>query len=59
MDIHEVVRRLIIYLSATLVAALAGLHDSKIPYRWAKPGGPTPNADAESRQLGAALREKL
>ncbi|ASK65608.1 hypothetical protein CFK39_06900 [Brachybacterium avium] len=47
MDIHEVVRRMNSHLGATLVAALAGSRDSKLPYRWAK--DTTPNAQAEAR----------
>ena len=47
MDIHEVVRRLNSHLGATLVAALAGSRDSKLPYRWAKET--TPNTEAEAR----------
>jgi hypothetical protein len=49
MDVHELVRRLNSHLGATLVAALAGVRDSKLPYRWAKPDGPTPNGEAEAR----------
>lgn len=49
MDIHELVRRLNSHLGATLVAALSGVRDSKLPYRWAKPDGPTPNPEAEER----------
>jgi hypothetical protein len=48
-----VVRRLNGHLGATLVAALAGVRDAKLPYRWAKPDGPTPNADAEVRLVAA------
>lgn len=47
LDIHEVVRRLNSHLGATVVAALAGSRDSKLPYRWAK--DTTPNAKAEER----------
>lgn len=47
MDVHEVVRRLNSHLGATLVAALAGSRDSKLPYRWAKTT--TPNDRAEAR----------
>lgn len=49
MDIHELVRRLNSHLGATLVAALAGVRDSKLPYRWARPDGPTPSTEAEER----------
>lgn len=47
MDIHEVVRRMNSHVGATLVAALAGSRDSKLPYRWAKSA--TPNDQAEAR----------
>ena len=49
LDIHEIVQRLNTRLGATLVAALAGSRDSKAPYRWAKPEGPTPRPNAEDR----------
>jgi len=49
MDIHELVRRLNSHLGATLVATMAGVRDSKLPYRWAKLDGPTPNPEAEHR----------
>lgn len=47
LDIHEVVRRLNSHLGATMVAALAGSRDSKLPYKWAK--GTTPNDLAQDR----------
>ncbi len=49
LNIHELVQRLNSHLGATVVAALAGVRDSKLPYRWAKPDGPTPNAGAVDR----------
>lgn len=49
LDIHTIVRRLNAHLGATVVAALSGSRDSKLPYRWAKPDGPTPNPKAEER----------
>ncbi len=49
LDIHEVVRRLNAHLGATLVAALSGSKDRKLPYRWAKTDGPTPGPDFERR----------
>jgi hypothetical protein len=49
LNIHELVQRLNSYLGATVVAALSGVRDSKLPYRWAKPDGPTPNAGAVDR----------
>jgi len=41
MDIHEVARQLHSHLGPTLVAALAGTPDRKLPIRWAKSDGPT------------------
>lgn len=58
MDVHELVRRLNSHLGATLVAALAGVRDSKLPYRWAKMDGPAPGTAAEER-LRAAHRAWL
>lgn len=49
LDIHEVVRRLNAHLGATLVAALAGSKDRKLPHRWAKSDGPLPGPDFERR----------
>lgn len=49
MDIREVVRRLACHLGVTLVAALAGVRDSRLPYRWAEPDGPTPSMEADAR----------
>lgn len=47
LDIHEVVRRLNSHMGATMVAALAGSRDSKLPYKWAK--STVPNAEAQQR----------
>jgi hypothetical protein len=55
LDIHQLVARMNGHLGATAVAALAGVRDSKLPYRWAKADGPTPNAEATKR-LHAAHR---
>ncbi|MHB1475468.1 MAG: hypothetical protein ACYCV4_17960 [Dermatophilaceae bacterium] len=49
MDIHEVVRQLNTHLGPTLIAALAGTRDRKLPIRWAKPDGPTPGTDYQRR----------
>ena len=57
MDIHEVARQLNSHLGATLVAALAGTPDHKLPIRWAKSDGPTPGP-AHSRQLQLAHRAR-
>lgn len=53
LETDELVRRLNSHLGATVVAALAGVRDSKLPYRWAKPDGPTPNAAARARLMMA------
>ena len=58
LDIHELVARLNGHLGATAVAALAGVRDSKLPYRWAKPTGPTPSPEAR-RRLQSAHRAWL
>lgn len=47
LDIHEVVRRLNSHVGATMVAALSGSRDSKLPYKWAK--STVPNAEAQER----------
>lgn len=49
MDIHDVVRELNAALGPTLVAALSGSKDRKLPIRWAKPDGPEPRSDAARR----------
>lgn len=49
LDIHEVVRQLNTHLGPTLVAALAGTRDRKLPIRWAKLAGPTPGTDYQRR----------
>lgn len=54
-DVHEVTRQLTVHLGPTLVAALAGTPDRKLPIRWARPDGPTPG-DAYQRRLQVAHR---
>lgn len=49
LDIHEVVRRLNSHLGATMVAALSGSRDSKLPYKWAKTTVPNDNAEQRIR----------
>lgn len=53
MNIHEVVRELNASLGPTLVAALSGSKDRKLPIRWAKPDGPEPRMDAARRLMFA------
>lgn len=50
-DIHEVARDLTEGLGPTLVAALAGSKDRKLPSKWAKPDGPEPRAEFQRRLL--------
>lgn len=49
LDIHELVRRLNTHLGPTLVAALAGAKDRKLPHRWAKPDGVEPGPAFQKR----------
>lgn len=49
MDIHEVARQLNQHLGASLVAAMVGTPDRKLPIKWAKTNGPTPGADYSRR----------
>jgi hypothetical protein len=49
MDIHDIVRELNAALGPTVVAALSGSKDRKLPIRWAKADGPAPRTDATRR----------
>lgn len=49
LDIREITRRLNGSLGGTLVASLSGSKDAKLPYRWAKDGGPAPKNEAVRR----------
>jgi hypothetical protein len=51
MSIHEVVRQLNAGLGPTLVAALTGSKDRKLPIRWAHSDGPEPGPDFRRRLL--------
>ncbi|MGV2900500.1 hypothetical protein ACNPM4_02400 [Microbacterium sp. AGC62] len=53
MDIHQIVRELNSVLGPTLVAALVGSADRKLPIRWAKSDGPEPRPEAANRLLFA------
>jgi hypothetical protein len=56
LDIHEVAARMTAHLGPTLVAALSGTKDPKLPIRWAKAAGPRPGHDFERRlRLGHRL----
>lgn len=53
MDIHQIAAALVRGLGPTLVAAMTGTKDRKLPSKWAKPDGPTPSARFARRlQLG-------
>ncbi|WP_431839417.1 hypothetical protein [Gordonia hongkongensis] len=49
MDTPELVRQLNSHLGPTLVAALAGVRDKKLPHKWAKADGPVPRDEALAR----------
>ena len=51
MSIHEVVRQLNAALGPTLVAALTGSKDRRLPIRWAHADGPEPGPDFRRRLL--------
>jgi len=55
LDEHELARRLVMHLGATLVAVLAGVRDAKLPHKWAKSDGPTPRPES-LRRLQTAHR---
>ena len=48
-DIRSVVRALLKFLGPTLVAALTGVRDSKLPGGWAREDGPRPSPTVERR----------
>ena len=56
MDIHDIVRELNAVLGPTLVAALSGSKDRKLPNRWAKADGPEPR-DVFANRLQFAHRQ--
>ena len=53
LDSHQLVAELNTHLGPTLVAALAGVRDSKASIGWAKKDGPTPRAATYERLLMA------
>lgn len=55
LDIHELTRQLTTHLGPTLVAALAGTPDRRLPIRWARVDGTTPGP-AYQRRLQVAHR---
>lgn len=56
MSIHQIVRDLNAALGPTIVAAIAGSKDRKLPFRWAKEHGPEPRTNA-ARRLTFAHRQ--
>lgn len=53
MDLHQIAKELVGGLGPTLVAALTGTKDRKLPTKWSKVDGPTPSDDFARRlQLG-------
>lgn len=50
---HELVRQLLKHLGPSLVATLANVRDSKLPYKWAKVDGPEPRDEAYKRLMAA------
>ncbi len=59
LGLRETVRRLNTSLGATLVAALAGVKDTKLPHKWVKEGGPQPRAEAIRRLTFAYTQWQL
>lgn len=59
LGLRETVRRLNASLGATLVAALAGVKDTKLPHKWAKEDGPQPRAEAIQRLIFAYAQWQL
>lgn len=49
MDVHQIARELVNGLGPTLVAAMTGSKDRKLPSKWAKDDGPTPSPDFTRR----------
>lgn len=53
MDVHELVRQLVMHLGPTLVATIANVKSRQMPHRWAQEAGPKPNAEAHRRLMTA------
>jgi hypothetical protein len=49
MDPHDLARVLVDGLGPTLVAAMTGSKDLKLPAKWAKPDGPSPRVEFLNR----------
>lgn len=60
MNIHDLVRELIENVGAVIVQTMAGVRDRTSPYKWAKPDGPDPRPEIESRlRLGYRVWKTL
>lgn len=51
MDLHTVAAVLVNGLGPTLVAAMTGTKDRKLPSKWAKPDGPNPSTEFSRRLM--------
>ena len=51
MDLHQVAAILVGGLGSTLVAAMTGTKDRKLPSKWAQPDGPNPSTTFTKRLL--------
>ncbi len=51
MDLHQIAAVLVRGLGPTLVAAMTGTKDRKLPSKWAKPEGPNPSPAFAKRLL--------
>ncbi len=49
MNIHDLVRELNQNVGTTVVQTMAGVKHRSSPHNWAKPNGPVPQPDVESR----------
>ncbi|MGN6405927.1 hypothetical protein [Sinomonas sp.] len=60
MNFHDLVRELNENVGATVVQTMAGVKTRTSPYKWAKPDGPVPGPEVESRlRLGYRVWKTL
>lgn len=60
MDIHDLVRVLNENVGTTVVQTMAGVKHRSSPHKWAKPDGPVPGPEAETRlRLGYRVWKTL
>lgn len=60
MNIHDIVRELNNNLGTTVVQSMAGVKDRTSPTKWAKPDGPEPRSEVETRlRLGYRVWKTL